>query len=120
MTVTADDIITRLWELANTTPSQTNGRTGGQRDAFGTLLDIRGGVGFIVCRPVTELEELARRGVCSANLYTVLREMARVELRRRQLLIDLAELELEIRRLRRAAAGSGHATASIAGDATFQ
>ena len=104
MTFSAEDIIARLWNLANTDPSQTNGESGGQRDAFKTLVDIHGGVGFIACQPVAELVELARRGVCSADLYTTLRELARVELQRRRLLIELADLEVKRRRLKGAAA----------------
>jgi hypothetical protein len=100
MTITANDIITWLWELANTTPSKTRGKkTGSQKSALKLLLDIRGGLEFIVRRPEEELEELERQGICSANLRAVLRELARVELQRRQALRDLAGLELQERRL---------------------
>jgi hypothetical protein len=100
MTITANDIITTLWELANTTRSKTRGKkTGSQKFALKLLLDIRGGLEFIVRRPGEELEELERQGICSANLRAVLRELARVELQRRQALRDLAGLELQKRRL---------------------
>jgi hypothetical protein len=80
MTITVNDILTRLWCLANLDPKQTSGKTGSQKRAFRLILDIRGGAGFVACRPVTELEELAKRGVCSADLRATLRGMARVEL----------------------------------------
>ena len=100
MTITANDIITRLWELANTTPSKTKGKnTGSQKSALKLLLDIRGGLEFIARRPEEELEELERQGICSANLRAVLRELARVELQRQRALRALAGLELQERRL---------------------
>ena len=103
MTITANYIISKVWELANTDPSKTGGKTGSQKRAFKMLLDIGGGVEFIVSRPVAELEELARRGVCSARVGTVLRELARVELQRRRALIDLADFTAQSRRLIREA-----------------
>ena len=101
MTITANDIITGFWDIANRDPSKTNGKTGSQKRAFKELLKIRGGVEFIVCRPWAELDELARRGVCSANLRTILPELAGVALQRRKVLSDL---ESQMRRLLRDAA----------------
>src|ERR1700738_4998911 len=98
MTITANDIITGFWDMANRDPSKTNGKTGSQNRAFKELLKMRGGVEFIVCRPWAELDELARRGVCSANLRTILPELAGVALQRRKVLSDL---ESQMRRLLR-------------------
>jgi len=106
MTITADYIISTVWELANTNPSETGGKTGSQKRAFRLLLVIRGGAGFIACRPEAELAELGRRGICSANLGKILRNMAGVELQRRQGLIDASSFEEQIRRLMRDAARS--------------
>ena len=106
MTVTADYIISTVWELANTNPSHTGGKTGSQKRAFRLLLLIRGGIGFLACQPEADLAELGRRGICSANLGTILRKMAGVELQRRRGLIDASVFEAEVRRLMRDAARS--------------
>lgn len=104
ITIATNDIIIRFWDLANLDPSKTNGKIGSQKRAFKLLLGISGGVGFIACQPWAELDELARRGVCSANSRTVLPELAGVALQRRKVLLDLADLESQIRRLLRDAA----------------
>jgi hypothetical protein len=70
-------------------------------------LDIRGGIGFIACQPGTELEELSQRGVCSADLPTILREMAHVESVRRKGVLDTAAFEKQMVRLKRVAAQPG-------------
>jgi hypothetical protein len=101
VTVTAKDIIIGLWNIANLDPSKTNGKIGSQKRAFKELLKIRSGVEFVVCKPWAELDELARRGVCSANLRTILPELAGVALQRRKVLSDL---ESQIHRLLRDAA----------------
>jgi hypothetical protein len=104
ITITANDIIIRFWDLANRDPSKTNGKIGSQKRAFKELLSISGGVEFIARHPWAELDELARRGVCSANLRTVLPELTGVALQRRKVLLGLADLESQIRRLLRDAA----------------
>jgi hypothetical protein len=113
MTITANDIIIRLWALANMDPNKTNGKTCSQRRAFKLILDIRGGIGFLACRPETELEELARRGVCSADWRTILREIAHVESRYRKAQLDPATRERQMRRLRRAAAQPGNSMGCV-------
>jgi hypothetical protein len=105
MTITEQDIITRLWEIANSPTSKARGTIGGRRSAFKLLLEIRGGFGFIASRPATELQGLGRRGICSPNLGTIMREIAGVELQRREKLRELAGLELETQRLLRQAVG---------------
>jgi hypothetical protein len=101
ITITANDIITGFWDIANLDPSKTKGKIGNQKRAFKELLKIRGGVEFIICRPWAELDELARRGVCSANLRSILPELVGVALQRRKILSDL---DSQIRRLLRDAA----------------
>jgi hypothetical protein len=101
ITITANDIITRFWDIANLDPSKTKGKVGSQKRAFKELLKIRGGVGFIACQPWAELDELARRGVCSDNLRTILPELVGVALQRRKVLSDL---DSQMRRLLRDAA----------------
>jgi hypothetical protein len=98
-------IITGLWDLANQALRQTQGKISTQRAAFRELIECSGGVDFLICRPLAEIEELGRRGICPVHLPTTLREMTGVELRRRQKLRDLAGLEAEMRTLRRRAAG---------------
>jgi len=107
MTITANYIISEIWELANWDPRRTAGKTSSQKRAFRLLLTIRGGVGFIASRPEAELAELGRRGICSANLSMILRKMAGLELQRRQGLINVSGFEAEVRRLMRDAARPG-------------
>jgi hypothetical protein len=109
MIITDNDILTQLWEWASAPPSQTKGKTDSQQSAFKLLLDVPGGVEFIICRPAGELEELGRRKVCSANLPMILRKMALVELKKRRARQDLADLELQRHRLLREAAEPGDA-----------
>ena len=99
MTITDNFIISQVWELANMDPSKTGGKTGSQTRAFRLLLVTHGGVGFIASRPETELAELGRRGICSANLSVILRKMAGLELQSRQGLIDVSGFEAQVRRL---------------------
>ena len=108
MTITANYIISEIWELANMDPRRTAGWTGSkessettssQKRAFRLLLTIRGGVGFIASRPEAELAELGRRGICSAKLSMILRKMAGLELQSRQGLIDVSGFEAQVRRL---------------------
>jgi hypothetical protein len=104
ITITANDIITGFWDIATLDPSKTKGRTGSQKRAFKLLLKIRGGVSFIAGRPATELEELARRGVCSSDLRAILLEMFRVGSAHRNGVLHSAAAEKEMARLKRAAA----------------
>ena len=43
VTITANEIITELWKLLNTSPIKTGTLTGSQRAALKLLLEIRGG-----------------------------------------------------------------------------
>jgi hypothetical protein len=115
MTITANYIISEVWELANMDPRKTAGKTGSQKRAFRLLLTIRGGVGFIACRPEAELAELGRRGICSANLSMILRKMAGVELQWRRSLVDVSGFEAQMRRLMREAARPGDSVTSESG-----
>jgi hypothetical protein len=47
MTITPNEIITRVWELATADPDTTAGKTSSQKKAFGLLLRLRGGVAFL-------------------------------------------------------------------------
>jgi hypothetical protein len=58
VTITANEIITKLWKLLNTSPSKTGGLTGSQRAALKLLLEIRGGEEFMTSRPQGEIEGL--------------------------------------------------------------
>jgi hypothetical protein len=106
MTITPNEIIAIVWELATKDPSKTARKTSSQKRAFRLLLDIRGGVGFIG-RPEAELEELGRRGICSTNVGTILRKIAHVELQRRRGLIDVSDFKAQMRRLMRDLARPG-------------
>jgi hypothetical protein len=99
MIITDNDILTQLWDWTNTPPSQTKGKTVSQQSAFKLLLDVPGGVEFIIYRPAGEIEELGRRGICSANLPMLLRKMAGVEAKKRQAREHLADLEMQLHRL---------------------
>ncbi len=99
MIITDNDTLTQLWDWASTPPGQTKGKTDSQQSAFKLLLDVPGGIEFIIYRPAEEIEELGRRKVCSANLPMLLREMAGVESKRRQVRRGLADLELKWHRL---------------------
>lgn len=96
-------MIQKLWQLANTDPNRTGGKIGSQRRAFRLVLDIRGGAGFIACRPKAELAALGRRGICAGNLHMILRQMAGFELQRRQSLISASSFRAQMRRLIREA-----------------
>jgi hypothetical protein len=99
MIITDNNILTQLWAWASAPQNQTKGKTDSQRSAFKLLLDVPGGVEFVVYRPAEEIEELGRRGVCSANLPMLLRKMAGVEAKKRQAREHLADLELQLHRL---------------------
>ena len=105
MTVTAAEIRIGIWRLVNKPPSKTNGNTRIQKSAFRQLLQIRGGFELIASRPATELEELGRRRICTPNLNAILQELAGVELRKREKLLDLAGIESEMQSLLRQAVG---------------
>jgi|SRR5580698_22431 hypothetical protein len=107
VTITAEDIITGLWDIATRNPSKANRKRGNQKRAFKLILDIRGGVGFIACRPKTEIDELARRGVCSPDLPTILWEMAEIELQWRKGLLESGAREKQMRKLVRAVTQPG-------------
>ena len=99
MIITDNNILTQLWAWASAPQSQTKGKTDSQRSAFKLLLEVPGGVEFVVYRPAEEIEELGRRGICSANLPMLLRKMAGVEAKKRQAREHLADLELQLHRL---------------------
>jgi len=50
MTITANDIIASLWNLACTLPTKTGGRTRSQKSALKQLVTVPGGLVFIVTR----------------------------------------------------------------------
>ena len=77
MTFNVDEMIRSLWTLANTPPCETRGRNGNQKRALKLLLEIGGGVEFVVSRPPEELEELERRGICSSP--AILQDLALLE-----------------------------------------
>jgi hypothetical protein len=104
ITITANDILTGFWRIANLDPSKTKGKIWNQKRAFKDLVKLRGGVSFIAGRPATELEELARRGVCSSDLRAILLEMFRVGSAHRNGVLHSAAAEKEMARLKRAAA----------------
>jgi hypothetical protein len=79
-----------LWDIANT-PLKTTGKPGAQKHALRLLLNIRGGVNYVISRPPEELLELARRGIWDGPL--VLGALAELELGRRRRVRELAELE---------------------------
>ena len=58
VTITANEIITKLWKLLNTSPIKTGGLTGSQRAALKLLLEIRGGEEFLTSRLHGEIEGL--------------------------------------------------------------
>jgi hypothetical protein len=99
MIITDNDTLTQLWDWASTPPSQTKGKTDSQQSAFKLLLDVPGGIEFIIYRPAEEIEKLGRRKVCSANLPVRLREMAGVVAKQRRARQHLADLELQWHRL---------------------
>src|SRR4030081_445940 len=100
MIITDNNILTQLWAWASAPQSQTKGKTDSQRSAFKLLLDVPGGVEFVVYRPAEEIEELGRRGVCFANLLMLLGKLAGVEAKKRQARGNLADLELQLQRRR--------------------
>jgi hypothetical protein len=98
MTITPNEIIAIVRELATKDPSKTGRKTSSQKQAFRLLLRIRGGVAFIACRPKAELEELGRRGICSTKVGAILRKMAQVELQRRSGLITASGFKAQMRK----------------------
>jgi hypothetical protein len=98
MTITPNEIISMVWELATKEPNKTAGKTSSQKRAFRLLLRIRGGVEFIACRPKAELEELGRRGICSTNVGAILRKMVQVELQRRSGLITASGFKAQMQK----------------------
>ena len=101
MTITAEYILSRVWELATADPGKTGRKTSSQKQAFRLLLRIRGGVAFIACQPKAELEELGRRGICSTKVEAILRKMAEVELQKRRGLISASSCAAQTRKLMR-------------------
>jgi hypothetical protein len=98
MTITPNEIIAEVWELATADPGKTGQKTSSQKQAFRLLLRIRGGVAFIACRPKAELKELGRRGICSTKVGAILRKMAEVELQKRRSLITESACAAQIRK----------------------
>jgi len=101
MTVKADQILPRmwdsLWKLANG-PGNALGNIGSQKRALKLLLEIRGGVEFVIGKSSVELEELQRRGVFGGTILLV--ELAGLELQRRQLLVELHKVDTRSREIR--------------------
>ena len=91
------DMIRSLWNITNTPPAETSGKLGTQRRALRLLLEIRGGVEFVITRPKEEREELVRRGIWPGEI--ILQELASVELQRRRLLLQLAEVDNRSRQI---------------------
>jgi hypothetical protein len=85
------EMIRSLWKLTNTPPATTGGKVGAQRRAFRLLLEIRGGVEFVITRPKEELEELVRRGIWQGQI--ILQELASLELQWRRGLLQMADLD---------------------------
>ena len=86
MTITANDIIASLWNLACTLPAKTGGRTRSQKSALKQLVTVPGGLVFIVTRSRKEIEELQRRGIWPTNLDSIARAVAGLELQGRRLM----------------------------------
>ena len=101
MTVKADQILPRMWDslrkLANG-PGNALGNIGSQKRALKLLLEIRGGVEFVIGKSSVELEELQRRGVFGGTILLV--ELAGLELQRRQLLVELHKVDTRSREIR--------------------
>lgn len=85
------EMIRNLWRVANTPPVRTEWRVATQKRALRLLLVIRGGVDFVVSQPETALQELGQRGVWQGRI--ILQELAKIELQRRRLLVDLTDVE---------------------------
>jgi hypothetical protein len=115
MTITPNEIIAIVWELATKDPSKTARKTSSQKRAFRLLLRIRGGVAFIACRPKAELEELGRRGICSTESGAIFRKMVQVELQQRRGLITAASCASQMRKLIRDMARTGDCVTSTSG-----
>jgi hypothetical protein len=101
MTITPNEIIARVWQLATADPGKTFRKMSTQKQAFRLLLRIRGGVAFLACRPKAELEELGRRGICSTELAAILRKMAEVESQKRRGLITASGCAAKMRKFMR-------------------
>jgi hypothetical protein len=91
-------MITSLWEIANTPPETTRAKINSQR-ALRTLLEVRGGVEFVLARPKEEQEELRRRGIWDGPI--IIRELAGLELERRRLLVALTDIDSRSRQILR-------------------
>src|SRR5712692_9889148 len=113
MTITANDNIESLWNLACTLPTKTGGRTRSQKSALKQLVTVPGGLVFIVTRK--EIEELQRRGIWPTNLDSIARAVAGLELQGRRLMRGLAGVELQRRQmLRKLAAIKSEITDNLA------
>jgi hypothetical protein len=87
-----------LWSIANA-PTARAGSPTVQRNALRLLLEIVGGVSFLITRETEELEELARRGIWQGPI--VLRELAGLELARRRGAVPVRVLERRQRKISR-------------------
>jgi hypothetical protein len=103
-------MITQLWMRANRPPCEIRGRIGSQKRALKPLLEIRGGVEFVVSRPPEGLDELERRGIWAGP--AILQDLALLEIQRRRLMIDLADIELGNRQILRDLGLTGTAPSS--------
>jgi hypothetical protein len=90
-------MITSLWEIATIPPARTPGTIDSQQHALRLLLETRGGVEFVLARPKEEQEELRRRGVWDGPV--IIRELAGLELKRRRLLVALADVDSRSRQI---------------------
>jgi hypothetical protein len=90
-------VLAKLWKVANLPSSDTLGKINVQQSAFRALLNLPGGADFVVCKPPEELDELRRRGIWAGII--ILRELAGLELKRRQLLVDVADIDQQRRQI---------------------
>jgi hypothetical protein len=90
-------MMTSLWGVVNTPPANTREQIATQQHALRLLLETRGGVEFVLARPKEEQEELRRRGVWDGPI--IIRELAGLELKRRRLLVALADIDSRSRQI---------------------
>ena len=91
-------MIKSLWEIVNTPPENTRAKINSQR-TLRTLLEVRGGVEFVLAKPKEEQEELRRRGIWDGTI--IIRELAGLELERRRLLVALVDIDSRSRQILR-------------------
>jgi hypothetical protein len=89
--------ILNIWKSVIKVPRR--GEIARQRRAFKLLLVTSGGIAHLVRRSSEELENLAKRKICGADLRKTLRQLAAVELRSRRAMEALARAKSEKARL---------------------